>query len=343
MKSLFLNIIICFSFLNVYAVSTDSLLIKSYESWSNCVNEIIEKENLSDSLSNRDFCSIAFGNIWAITVKKENSFVLYYGYRTEGGKTIRKEIPADNPILAQLFLLDSNNIKKPVNKKKDYYVPSYWYFVLKDSLHNKKYEWSEYTTSDDKYAKNSLDAINDYIGYLFTTSNEDKNGKAKIEKDCQYWDDLDENSKSEIIKSIDVDNNIMKLYLHEIKLSDNDMSAEILETLCSSTDGNKRMLYFYVLNEIVKKADGAVSEMLGGYCIKYVNENTDYALEYFSKHHDVANDYVDMIASELYLSDTSFTQYKQLLLNSAESEHAKEYLPIFLKEIERKLSEIVKR
>ena len=50
-----------------------------------------------------------------------------------------------------------------------------------------------------------------------------------------------------------------------------------------------------------------------------------------------------MIASELYLSDTSFTQYKQLLLNSAESEHAKEYLPIFLKEIERKLTEIVKR
>ena len=41
----------------------------------------------------------------------------------------------------------------------------------------------------------------------------------------QYWDDLDEKSKSEIIKSIDVDKNIMKLYLHEMKLSDNDLSA----------------------------------------------------------------------------------------------------------------------
>ena len=162
-------------------------------------------------------------------------------------------------------------------------------------------------------------------------------------EEYQYWDDLDENSKSEIIKSIDVDKNIIKLYLHEMELSDNDLSVEILKTLCSSTSGDKKMLYFYVLNENVKKADGAVAEMLGGYCIKYVNENTDYALEYFSKHHDVANNYVDMIASELYLSDTSFTQYKQLLLNSAESERAKEYLPIFLKEIERKLSEIIKR
>ena len=158
----------------------------------------------------------------------------------------------------------------------------------------------------------------------------------------QYWDDLDENSKSEIIKSIDVDKNIMKLYLHEMKLSDNDLSAAILDTLCSSTDSNKRMLYFYILNEIANTADGAVAEMLGGYCIKYVNKNTDYALEYFSKHQDVANNYAESIAGELYLSDTSFSQYEQILLNSAKSECAKEYLPVFLKEVKRVLSKYAK-
>lgn len=158
----------------------------------------------------------------------------------------------------------------------------------------------------------------------------------------QYWDDLDEKSKSEIIKSIDVDKNIMKLYLHEMKLSDNDLSAAILDTLCSSTDSNKRMLYFYILNEIANTADGAVAEMLGGYCIKYVDENTDYALEYFSIHQDVANNYAESIAGELYLSDTSFSQYEQILLNSAESECAKEYLPVFLKEVKRVLSKYAK-
>lgn len=331
MKSLFLNIIVCFSFLNVYAVSTDSLLINEYEAGCNYVNRIIEKENLSDSLSNRDFCSIAFGNIWAITVKKDNSFVLYYGFRTEGGKTIRKEMPADNSLLARLFLLDSKNIKESVNKKRDYYTPTYWYFALTNSQHIKKYEWSEYTTSDDKYAKGSLNAIHEYINYLFSTSDEDRH---------QYWDELDESSKEEIIKSMDVDKNIMKLYLHEIKLSDNDMSAAILDTLCSSTDGYKRMLYFYVLNEIVNIADGAVSEMLGGYCIKYVNKNTDYALEYFSKHQNVANNYADMIAAELYLSDTSISQYKKNMLHSTRRKCAKDYLPIFLKEIKCALSSI---
>jgi hypothetical protein len=158
----------------------------------------------------------------------------------------------------------------------------------------------------------------------------------------QYWDDLDEKSKSEIIKSIDVDKNIMKLYLHEMKLSDNDLPAAILDTLCSSTDSNKRMLYFYILNEIANTADGAVAEMLGGYCIKYVNKNTDYALEYFSIHQDVANNYAESIAGELYLSDTSFSQYEQILLNSAKSECAKEYLPVFFKEVKRVLSKYAK-
>ena len=160
----------------------------------------------------------------------------------------------------------------------------------------------------------------------------------------QYWDDLDENSKSEIIKSIDVDKNIMKLYLHEMKLSDNDLSAAILDTLCSSTDSNKRMLYFYILNEIANTADEVVAEILGEYCIKYVNENTDYALEYFSKHQDVANKYAEIIAEELHrtLCDTSLSQYEQILLNSAKNECAKEYLPVFLKEVKRVLSKYAK-
>lgn len=159
-------------------------------------------------------------------------------------------------------------------------------------------------------------------------------------EECQYWDDIDEKSKSEILKSVDVDNNILKLYLHEIKLSDNDMSATIMDTLCSSADGNKRMLHFYVLNENVKTADGAVAEMLGGYCVKYVNENTDYALEYFSKHQDVANNYADLIANELYLSDTSLLWYEELISHSAKSKCATNYLPIFLKEIEHILAKI---
>ena len=154
----------------------------------------------------------------------------------------------------------------------------------------------------------------------------------------QYWDDLDENSKSEIIQSIDVDKSILKLYLHEITLSDNDLSTAILDTLCTTTNGYKKMLYFFILNEIVKNADGAFAEILGEYCVKYVNNSSDYALEYFSNHHDVGNEYSTFIAAELYYNDISITKYRQQLLLNVKGKCAKDYLPIFLNEIEHELN-----
>ena len=65
-------------------------------------------------------------------------------------------------------------------------------------------------------------------------------------------------------------------------------------------------------------------------------------MEYFSIHQDVANNYAESIAGELYLSDTSFSLYEQILLNSAKSECAKEYLPVFFKEVKRVLSKYAK-
>jgi hypothetical protein len=157
----------------------------------------------------------------------------------------------------------------------------------------------------------------------------------------QYWDDLDENSKSEIIQSVDVDKSILKLYLHEISLSDNDQSTAILDTLCTTTNGYKKMLYFFILNEIVKNADGAFAEILGEYCVKYVNNSSDYALEYFSKHQDVGNEYSSFIAAELYYNDISITKYRQQLFLNVKGKCAKDYFPIFLRRIERELNTII--
>ena len=152
-----------------------------------------------------------------------------------------------------------------------------------------------------------------------------------------YWDELSDKSRNEIVKLLNIDENIMKLYLHQITLSDNNISIAILDTLCMPTEGNKRMLYFHIMNETVKCADGAFAELLSEYCIKYINENADYALEYFSKHRDIGNEYSTFIATELYFSNISITQYEQHLLHSVKGKCAKDYLPFFLKEIEREI------
>ena len=156
-----------------------------------------------------------------------------------------------------------------------------------------------------------------------------------------YWDELSDKSRNEIVKLLNLDENIMKLYLHQITLSDDNISIAILDTLCMPTEGNKRMLYFHIMNETVKCADGAFAELLSEYCIKYINENADYVLEYFSKHHDVGNVYSTFIATELYFSNTSITQYEQHLLHSVKGKCAKNYLPIFFKEVEHELNSII--
>jgi hypothetical protein len=158
--------------------------------------------------------------------------------------------------------------------------------------------------------------------------------------DNLYWEELSDSSKSEVIKSQKFDLNVMRLYLHQITLSDDSTSTVILDTLCMPTDGNRRMLYFHILNETVRSADGALAEMIGGYCYKYVQNNSDYALEYFSKHHDLADEYITLIATELYYNDSNMTVFKQYMHNLVKKENAKEYLPAFLNAIEQKLNSI---
>ena len=158
---------------NAEAMPIDSLLIEAYQRNNESVYEIIEHENLEDSLKGTPFCCIYYQNIWSIVVRKEHSFVLYYGFRVTKEETIRKELSADDPIFVKLFSLDRNNIKGQVYKRKDLYNPLYWYFVLTDDQHNNIYEWSEPSLSEDKYAKSCLDIIGNYIGYLFKTSCED--------------------------------------------------------------------------------------------------------------------------------------------------------------------------
>lgn len=161
--------------LKANAVTTDSLIIKDYKRGYEIVHEIIENNCLKDSLVNKPFCSLLFENLWTITVKKENSFVLYYGYRIGKEEVIRKEISNKETILNRLFSLEQTKIEQPIFKPKDFYTPVYWYFVLSDTLHNKRFEWNAYSQSEDKYAKTSLDTITNYYAYLSNiTSNKNE-------------------------------------------------------------------------------------------------------------------------------------------------------------------------
>ena len=146
--------------------TVDSLLVKAYERGYEVVYEIVESNSLKDSLINRPFCSLFFENLWAITVKKEKSYVLYYGYSIGEKEVVRKEFSNPDVVLNLLFSLDQNKIEKDIYKPTGFYTPFYWYFLLSDFEHNKKFEWNSDSKSDDEYAKFFLNVFADYDGFL---------------------------------------------------------------------------------------------------------------------------------------------------------------------------------
>lgn len=152
--------------------------------------------------------------------------------------------------------------------------------------------------------------------------------------DYQYWEELSDSSKLEVIKSLNIDVNVSKLYLHQIMLSDDSLSEAILDTLCMPSEGNKRMLYFYLMNEIIMSADGSLAEVLGGYCYRLVVNNPDFILVYLNKNPRIANEYITMIATELYYNDYTITNFKNLMAKSVQND---DYLQVFCKKIECKL------
>ncbi|SFW35402.1 hypothetical protein SAMN02910409_1761 [Prevotellaceae bacterium HUN156] len=150
----------------------------------------------------------------------------------------------------------------------------------------------------------------------------------------QYWEALTEKSQSDILKSLHVNDAVMKLYKHQIKMTDDDTSAALLKILCSPKNDDERMLYFFLMNEVIKQADGAFAEMLGEYCLQFFNENADYVLQYFNTDRYVARLYSTFIGIELYYNNSSISEYSQQLSQSVNNKYASSFLPTFLKDVE---------
>lgn len=112
MKYLLTFIIFSITLFKINASTVDSTLIKEYQRGYDTVYEIIEHENLKDCIASHPFCCLFYENLWSITVKKEKSYILYYGYRIGNAKVKHKEIPIDNTVMTDLFSLEQNKFKK---------------------------------------------------------------------------------------------------------------------------------------------------------------------------------------------------------------------------------------
>lgn len=132
-------------------------------------------------MENKSYFSIFFENLWAITVKNDSNFVLYYGDRLVDEKIKRVEFPKDEKLLVRIFDIHSGKLSVPIRSDMSYHRSFYWYFTLVDIKHIPIIEWNCYTDSEDEYAKEVIDVYNQYRVFLNLTVME-QSGKLRKHK-----------------------------------------------------------------------------------------------------------------------------------------------------------------
>ncbi|MDP4240689.1 MAG: hypothetical protein Q8904_14595 [Bacteroidota bacterium] len=127
-----------------------------------------------------------------------------------------------------------------------------------------------------------------------------------------YWEDLTKIEQESILHSPQIDKNAIKYYHGSFKATDNQSTESLLNKIISEKNPTKEtVFYFHILNQICLKSDGALSEILGKYCMKFLLRNPVLVLRYFQQNKKVEKIYGEFIGSELYFKEegTSDIEY----------------------------------
>lgn len=154
---------------------------------------------------------------------------------------------------------------------------------------------------------------------VFSTS---VNGQIK------YWEDLRCSRKTDIVRACQ-SKVVKNLYDGDFVLSDDEKTEKLLNELVTSND-TILPLYFYLLNKIIIDSDGALSEMVGEYCIEFLARHPRYVLTYFTKERELSikkplwRIYAQFVGYELYFKKKgtselkyNYQSFKELLIASS--------------------------
>jgi hypothetical protein len=144
----------------------------------------------------------------------------------------------------------------------------------------------------------------------------------------KYWEDLSCSQKSEVMancKSV----SMKRFYEGKFVPTDDDKTQKLLGELVSSND-TILPLSFYLFNKICAKSDGALSEMVEGFCAKFLAEHPLYILTYFTRerllniNQNIIETYAMFVGIELYFERKgtsalkyNYKIYKEILVSAS--------------------------
>ena len=160
-----------------------------------------------------------------------------------------------------------------------------------------------------------------------------------------YWENLTAKEQNEILGSSHVYKDAINYYKRKLILSDNPKTFNLIDTLISSKNKNKKVdaFYFFLFNQICKESDGALSEGLGDHCQRSILKAPSFVITYFSKNKEILLKYAQFLGYEFYFKEkgTSTLEYnyvtfkKLLLKKTGNEEKNKVVLKTFFNEIEK--------
>ena len=167
MKRIYVVLILLFqvSLLSLKAEEIDSLLLREYQSCHISLMNIIDEENLSDSLQGCSYYAYMFGFYWAIVVEKRHETVIYY----RSSDLTRYKSYHFNKIIEKLNRIYSIlDLDMSDNKRWDdrVYGPLCSYFAIFDKNNEVVFEWSSSTKSM-RHERKIRKKIRKNLSYLY--------------------------------------------------------------------------------------------------------------------------------------------------------------------------------
>ncbi len=116
-----------------------------------------------------------------------------------------------------------------------------------------------------------------------------------------YWDDISPEEQAGILRSSYVPANVREYYFRTEKPSDDEATFDVLKIVSNITPPwQKRALYIHIFDRILENADGALSEVMGEYCLRILKSDPEYVMYYLNEQSGTMQRFASAIAYEYY-------------------------------------------
>ena len=163
----------------------------------------------------------------------------------------------------------------------------------------------------------------------------------------KYWELMSQNEKEQFLNNSDLDKLILDYYNGNFKVTDDEQTIRLLDTLTHKNDYFQ--LYYFLFNNICTTSDGALSEIMGTYCLKMILNQPIFVINHFTfernnfgKSQYLYQLYASFIGEEFYFYnkkmselDYGFPEFKEMLLKELKDTNSdnSETLELFFIEI----------